>query len=89
LVALDLILFCRLSQNSAAISCVDTHTQSHVYLYGFYIYIYICVCICPYVSVGWSFFALRIFCPANYLHQLLIAIWRVISATDVFRPTWL
>jgi len=63
-----------------------THSVTCVFIWIWYIYIYVGICL--YVSVGSSFFALRIFCPVNYLHQLLIAIWRVISATDVFRPTW-
>jgi len=67
---------------------IHTHTHSVTCVFIWIWYIYIYVGICPYVSVGSSFFALRIFCPVNYLHQLLIAIWRVISATDVFRPTW-
>jgi len=44
--ALDLILFCRLSQNAAAIACVDLythiHTLSHMCIYMDLIYIYLC-----------------------------------------------
>lgn len=86
----DFILCSFITKNAAAIACVGPYTHTHalsdliwiwyIYIYRGYIYVGICL------SVGSSFFRAPNILSSDYLHQLLIAIWRVISATDVCTP---